>query len=401
MTSHCDKIQSHSPNEIGQSNVMSRPTAIVATTIFEPKFLTGFQASLEAAGRLDETQLYVIIDRKTPPSVAVAAAAARERGFRVFCPSLEEQDAFLRKLGVPADFIPYNTDNRRNVGFLMALEAGCEVLISIDDDNFCLPGDDFVGGHHVVGRTSVDPVVKSSDAWFNICSLLEGGVGPEIFPRGFPYAAQRTPRQVQFDAETAPLDIAMNAGLWLDEPDVDAVYRLCRQPKIGRFAGPSVVLGPDVWSPINTQNTALTRSAALTYYYVRMGFRLQGLSIDRFGDILSGYLTQKVIKHLGQGIRVGTPILDHRRTPHNLFKDLYHELAGIVLIEEFVPWLMELRLTGATALEAYAALADEIAAVAATKQFQGFVWDDGGRDFLKETAGLMQTWIQVVRRLES
>lgn len=377
------------------SNVM-RPTAIVATTIFEPTFLNGYRQSLEAAERLDQTTLYVIPDRKTPTSVFAAAAAARDQGFHVVCPSLGEQEEFLNRNDVPPDFIPYNTDNRRNVGFLMALDAGCDVLISIDDDNFCLDGDDFVGGHHVVGSPATDPVVTSSDNWFNICSMLEGWDGPAIFPRGFPYAAQKCERQVTRIPAAEPLQIAMNAGLWLDEPDVDAVFRLCRQPKIQRFSGKSIVLGPDVWSPINTQNTALTREAALTYYYVRMGFPLRGLSIDRFGDILSGYLTQKVIKHLGQGIRVGSPIVEHRRTPHNLFKDLYHELAGIVLIEEFVPWLIELKLTGTTYLEAYAELADAIAREAMC--FKGFIWDDGGGEFLQLMARLMESWVQIVRK---
>jgi hypothetical protein len=378
---------------------MPRQTAIVVTTIFEPEFLRGYQENLEAHGRLDETMMYVIIDRKSPPSVPIAAAAARKRGFRVACPSLVEQDAFLHKLNIPADFIPYNSDNRRNIGYLMALAAGCDVLISIDDDNFCPCDSDFVGEHQAVGRKSHEPIVWSSDDWFNICSLLESGGETTIFPRGFPYAAQRASRRIDFVSEKGGLEIAINAGLWLDDPDVDAMSRLCCRPKIQRFVGPSAILGPDVWSPINTQNTALTRAAALTYYYVKMGYRLQGLSIDRFGDILSGYLTQKVVKHLGQGIRIGTPILDHRRTPHNLFKDLYHELAGIVLVEEFVPWLMELQLSGATSLDAYATLADEIAAGA--QRFRGFVWDEGGREFLTETSQLMQLWIQAVRKLES
>ncbi|HET6426660.1 MAG TPA: hypothetical protein VFG20_23410 [Planctomycetaceae bacterium] len=375
---------------------MSRPTAIVATTIFEPKFLAGFEDSLSAFGRLNEVRLYVIPDHKTPSTVSEAAAAARERGFRVICPSLAEQDEFLKRLGAPSDFIPYNSDNRRNVGFLMALDAGCEVLISIDDDNFALPGEDFIGGHHVVGSSSSDPQVRSSDRWFNICSLLESDAGKNVFPRGFPYAAQNEQRTISFDAAAASVPIAMNAGLWLDEPDVDAACRLTRRPKITGFAGPNVVLGPEVWSPINTQNTSLTREAALTYYYIRMGFPLQGLRIDRFGDILSGYLTQKVIKHLGHGIRIGTPILDHRRTPHNLFKDLYHELAGMVLIEEFVPWLQDVKLSGSTPLAAYAALAEEMTAMATRPR--GFVWDEGGREFIAETAGLMQTWVRIVQQ---
>jgi hypothetical protein len=121
---------------------------------------------------------------------------------------------------------------------------------------------------------------------------------------------------------------------------------------------------------------------------------LQGLRIDRFGDILSGYLTQKVVKHLGQGVRIGTPVVDHHRTQHNLFKDLYHELAWIVLIEEFVPWLIEARLDGDSPLESYRSPASQMADSA--DQFRGFIWDDGGREFLRETAALMTTWVGII-----
>jgi hypothetical protein len=385
-------------------------TSIVVTTIFEPTFLNGYLDALRE-GRLSETTNIIIIpDRKTPASVSRAAMTAKQEGFRVLCPTLDEQETFLRRLGVPKDFIPYDTDNRRNVGFLMALEQGCDVLISIDDDNYCPPGVCFVEDHRIVGSTASDPVVHTSDGWFNICSLLKGeehstgGRGAvsttqqeeagAIFPRGFPYFAQRANRRTELMDGGTQIPIAMNAGLWLDDPDVDAVYRLCRRPKIMEFKGSSVILGPDVWSPINSQNTAMTRAAALTYYYVRMGFPLQGLQIDRYGDILSGYLTQKCVKHLGQGIRIGTPILDHRRSPHNLFKDLYHELAGMVIIEELIPWLMEVKLSGSTHLEAYTCLAEQLAAEAG--RFKGFVWDSGGRDFLSATARCMKVWIKAV-----
>ncbi|MBL8848524.1 MAG: hypothetical protein JNG89_02525, partial [Planctomycetaceae bacterium] len=367
-------------------NLNSRRTGIVVTTIFEPAFLAGYLQDLRAFQRDAATTLYIIADRKTPPAVAQAAERARREGFDVRCPSLDEQQAWLKSIDAPEDFIPWNTDNRRNIGFLMALADGAEVLISIDDDNFCRPETDFVGAHHVVGNACSDPVARSSDGWFNICDQLGGWGRNEVFARGFPYFAQRSPRTTTTAAPDPSLTVAMNAGLWLDDPDVDAIYRLCRRPNGTSFRGNSVVLGPDTWSPINTQNTALTRSAALCYYYVRMGFPLQGLRIDRFGDILSGYLTQKVVKHLGQGVRIGTPIVDHHRTQHNLFKDLYHELAGIVLIEEFVPWLIAARLEGRTPLDAYQSLAEQM--LAAADSFKGFIWDDGGRDFLKETAGL-------------
>ncbi len=372
-------------------------TSIVVTTIFEPAFLEGYLSEIDAAQQRENVAMYVIIDKKTPATVAAACAAARARGFQIHCPTLSEQEAYLNKLGLPNEFIPWNTDNRRNIGYLMAIESGSDVLISIDDDNYTLAESGFITGHQVVGQPATEPVVSTSDGWFNICNLLDGWSDGEIFARGFPYYAQRQSRNLSMSTADAPLVVAMNAGLWLDEPDVDAVYRLCRRAKGKVFTGPNVVLSPATWSPVNTQNTALMREAALTYYYVKMGFPLKGLTIDRFGDILSGYLTQKCIKHLGYGVRLGTPVVDHRRTPHNLFKDLYHELAGIVLIEEFIPWLIEVNLEGSTPLAAYSSLAAQMHAAA--EQFKGFIWDDGGRDFLRQTASNMETWIKVVGKL--
>ncbi|MCA9055897.1 MAG: hypothetical protein KDA75_18820, partial [Planctomycetaceae bacterium] len=124
---------------------MARRTAIVVTTIFEPSFLTGYLQSVLQSGRQKETVLYVIGDRKTPRSVWGACRAAQRGGFCIQCPTLEEQTDYLRHLGLPEDFIPWNSDNRRNIGFLMALDDGAEVIISIDDDNFCDPQMDYIG----------------------------------------------------------------------------------------------------------------------------------------------------------------------------------------------------------------------------------------------------------------
>lgn len=370
-------------------------TALVVTTIFEPAFLRGYLDSLRAAGRETEVTLYVIGDRKTPARVWEACLEAGRAGFQIDCPTLDEQTEYLRKRGVPDDFIPWDSDNRRNIGFLRALEAGCETLISIDDDNHCVPDSDFAGEHRrVLGEPVSEPAVTGSDGWFNICGLMESSIPGEVFARGFPYAAQRAERVVS----TRPASgtrVAVNAGLWLDDPDVDAVCRLGQHPKFPRWTGKSAVLAGDTWSPINTQNTALTREAALTYYYVRMGFPVKGLSIDRYGDILSGYFTQKCVKHMGQAVRFGGPIVEHRRTVHNLFKDLYHELAGMVLIEELVPWLREVPLSGSTMSEAYASLAEAL--LENVHHFRGFLWDDGGREFLVETARRMQTWLSLQR----
>ena len=373
---------------------------LVVTTIFEPGWLGGYLDDLRRFGRAEDVTFRIIADRKTPPSVWAAADQAGAEGFHVVCPTLDEQTSYLTALGLPADFIPWNTDNRRNIGFLQAWESGADVVISIDDDNHCQAGSDFFGSHLVVGQSPTDLDGKAAvgdGPWFNICSLLDTGGGATVYPRGFPYAA----RGSETPAASGDLDglgpIAVNAGLWTRDPDVDAVTRLSLRPfATGADPGAVVITAP-TWTPINTQNTAIVRAALPAYYYVQMGYRLQGMTIDRYGDILSGYFLQKCVKHLGQSVRVGSPVADHIRTPHNLFSDLYHELAGMVLIEDLVPWLREEPLSGSTYAEAYASLADAVRSQA--DQFRGFVWDEGGREFLAATADRMRVWGDALDRI--
>lgn len=375
---------------------MKKKVSIVVTTIFEPRFLDGYLANLDAHGWRESVDIIVIIDRKTPATVAAACADAARRGFRVTCPSLHEQERFLGRFGTMSDRIPYDSDNRRNVGFLMALDQGTEVLISIDDDNYCIDGTDFVGQHSVVGEAVEAAPIESSDRWFNVGTRLHTDVGAEIFPRGFPYHARRLQRTLRLGT-TGPARVAMNAGLWLSDPDVDAISRLALGPQVRAADDESLFLATSTWSPINTQNTAVARDAVAAYYYVRMGFSLGGLSIDRFGDILSGYFCQACVKARGESIRIGPPIADHRRTPHNLFKDLYHELAGIVILEDLLPWLLDLKLPSARYDEIYLALADALEHRAAA--FNGFIWDQGGDAFLRQTASHMRAWIEAVRQI--
>jgi hypothetical protein len=370
------------------SPMPGKRVAIVVTTIFEPLFLDGYVANLRRFGR-EDVDIIVIIDRKTQASVAERCAH-----YGLLCPALDEQEAFLARFPSLAPRIPYDSDNRRNVGFLMALDRGAELLISIDDDNYCLDDVDFVGEHLAAGTTVATPQTECDDGWLNICSLLDSSTKDEIFPRGFPYFARRHVRTVA-EETAAPARVAINVGLWLSDPDVDAMTRLVQAPHIASAKNRSLRLGRDTWTPINTQNTAVIRDAVAAYYYVRMGFSLGGLRIDRYGDILSGYLIQKCVKTRGDAIRIGSPIADHRRTPHNLFKDLYHELAGMVLLDDLLPWFTELKIGSGSYAEMYASVADALDEKSGS--MRGFVWDDGGRDFLIDTAANMRAWLEAVR----
>ena len=367
---------------------------VVVTTINRGGFLDDYCAQADADGVRDQLRVVVIPDRKTPQELPQKCAELRERGFDVLCPTLEEQENYLKQFGQFAPLVPYNSDNRRNVGFLMALEWGCEVLLSIDDDNYCI-GETYGTIAQVCGGPVKSRAVYSSTGWFNICELLEIEPNYPVYPRGFPYHKRHKQSELTFKEETGT--VRLNAGLWLQEPDLDAMTWLVAPVRATKFRGDSVFLGENVWSPINTQNTALHSDLIAAYYFVRMGYPLAGLPIDRYGDIFSGFLVQACMKQMGDRIRVGTPVADHRRNSHNYMRDLAGELACIFVLEDLLEWLPSARLEGKTYSETYLSLANAIDDQ--VEQFNGTIWTDATRGYFHQMSYCMRQWIAACRQI--
>ena len=79
----------------------------------------------------------------------------------------------------------------------------------------------------------------------------------EVWPRGTPYRYRHQKPCITRGTRSA--QIRMNAGLWLGEPDLDAITWLVSPVRATEFKGESVLLDDETWSPINTQNTSLHR----------------------------------------------------------------------------------------------------------------------------------------------
>jgi hypothetical protein len=369
--------------------------AVVVTTIGKGDFLADYHAAVSEEQAADRVEFIVIPDRKSPPELYKRCAEYGARGLKIRCPSLDEQDEFLAKLSLTG-FIPYNSDNRRNIGYLMALESGAEVCISIDDDNYARPGEQFFAEHSVVAsKQPVEaPVVNSSNGWLNICRLMEVDP-PNVYPRGFPYKHRH--QHSEITEKTGTGTVFLNAGLWLGEPDLDAMTWLISPARSTRIKHASVILGDRAWSPINTQNTSLHRDVLVSYYFARMNYPLAGLcAIDRYGDILSGYLAQACIRHMGHRIRVGTPAVDHRRNSHNYLRDATHEMGCVWLMEDLTEWLTELKLTGSTYHETYLSLASQLDDAA--ERFNGYIWNEATRGYVHQLAYCMRRWAATCRR---
>ncbi len=263
--------------------------AVVCTTIGSGSFLADYARVLHDSAPVSQEQVEFIVipDRKTPRSLADTVDQWRKLGLRITCPDLDEQSQLVDRWRI-GSLIPFDSDNRRNIGYLLALEQDVDVVISIDDDN--LPTtDSYFLSHGIVGLGSQPHIeVRSSSGWYNCCDLLATDPS-RVYPRGLPYSA-RTPVEAELSEVVQP--IAINAGLWLDDPDVDAITRLAVNPKSLRHEQSAVVLGRDTWCPVNSQNTALAARAVPAYYFCRMGFSIDGWPVDRFGDIFSGLFVQ-------------------------------------------------------------------------------------------------------------
>ena len=375
---------------------MSLRAAMVLTTIADPIVLEGYCENFTAHGHLDEVQVIVIPDRKTPPAVFQRCEDLQKKGLNVLCPTLEEQNRILLRLGFPPHLVPYNSDNRRNVGYLMAAESEVDFLMSIDDDNYCPANEDYFAEHSIVcGDPRRYAVVDSSNGWFNLCDLLELEPASRVYPRGFPYAARHQQPQIKIQSRQATVRI--NAGMWLQEPDLDGITWLAAPVRALSFRGESIVLGDSTWSPVNTQNTALHRDVIPSYYFIPMGNSQAGLQIDRYGDIFSGFFSQACARHMGHSIRAGTPVAEHRRNAHRYLRDATQEMPGICALEDLLPWLAEVRLGGNTYSEAYLSLSFQLEE--SVSRFSGFIWTEPTRKYFRAMADSMRAWVGACQEL--
>jgi len=375
---------------------------IVVTTIFDGKFVDDYYRHFQEQGVLDQVAFSVVGDLSTPAECRQRVEHYRALGLPWTYLGQAEQEAFLKPFPELAAQIPWKSDNRRNVGFLKAYADACDIVIAIDDDNYPKAQWPFLAGHSVVGTTVTLPTATGHGGWFNLCAMMRVtlpvlGGGETVYARGFPYQ-RRDWRCGETSAAPSTGKVAINAGLWSGDPDVDAATRLVTLCAAEENFATSYLLAPGTLMPINTQNTALLREAVPAYYYVKMGHPVGGMKLDRFGDIFSGFFVQKCAQAVGHRVRVGSPVVEHRRSPHNLYKDLWNELAGMVVIDDMLS-LLETPLNPAgDYASATLELAGHLERWSADQS--GFLWDSALVGYFSNVAANMRLWTQACKVLD-
>jgi hypothetical protein len=360
--------------------------AIVTTTIFVPKLLDAYAADAIRHGR--EILFVVIGDKKTPPETAVYCADLAQRtGFEVQYFAPERQMEYLRRFPQLRDHIPWNCIMRRNVGILYAYEQQCPAIATIDDDNFLIT-DDYLGMHHLDEVEELTEIA-SSTGWLNVCALLEEAHGRRFYHRGFPLE-KRLPDESWKETKRKATPV-VSAGLWLGDPDVDAIERLyyLADPTDATRLVRDVRITPakGTWTPFNSQNTALARRVVPAYFL--------SPKVGRYDDIWAAYIVKRIADHLGDAIAFGQPLVKQTRNPHNYWNDLDLERFGQALTLRFVETLAGLSLSGADYRECYAELSESLPPAALADDQLG----NSERTFLEGYFAGMRIWRSVFEKL--
>ncbi len=269
---------------------------IVITTIQAPT--SSVMAMVEMARR-DGLRVIAVGDRKTPdvawPDGADFLSIANQL----------EMDHQLPAL------LPENHYARKNLGYLLAMARGAEVIFDTDDDNAPLSS---------WGRREVNVLVRpcSQTGWVNAYRWFSQ---ENIWPRGLPLESIRSSDAEIPLGQPVTLRAPIQQGLANGSPDVDAVWRLTMDRDIAFQDNGSVLLGEGAWCPFNSQSTWWFPEAyPLMYLPSFVSFRMT--------DIWRSFIAQRCLWAMGYGLVFHGPEMYQERNPHNLLRDFEQEIPG-------------------------------------------------------------------------
>lgn len=389
MNTRGKQLREKSEKLLNDSNAFMSKTAIVTTTIRLPRFLEGVCENV-VTHKHEDVSCIVVGDEKTPAETsAFCEALSKKFGVPIFYLDIPAQERALAAYPELLTLVPHNSGVRKLLGNFIAYRDGCETLIMIDDDNFATDID-LVGFHGIVNNSPELEYVETDTGWFNVYESLVEERSIPFFPRGYPWGERkRVPTKIR--KQKRALKIAVNSGLVLEDPDVDAITRLFWPIRVLGMApgwGPNFALAPGTWAPFNNQNTSLSREAIPIHFTPAAG--------GRNSDIWTSYIMTRVIEHRGDAVSFGYPLVKQLRNPHDLWKDLDDELLNDRTSDQFVALVRSTPLTEKTYLSSLGELLEKM--LAQLPALAGL--SEGGTkmigDFLRE----YQMWQRVCARAE-
>lgn len=262
---------------------------IVTTTINPPT------EAIRRFDRMEEWELVVIGDLKTPPGYAL------DRGFYMTPEMQEEYDQEL------SDAIGWNCIQRRNFGLLVAYDRGADIIAVIDDDNIPYKewGNDIMIGkavkvfYYSVSIQAFDPIGATNEN--------------HLWHRGYPL--QLLSLRDYSRCETREIVPDVQADFWNGDPDIDAICRMEHAPEC-KFDDRKFPIASNKLSPFNSQNTFLSSKVLKDYFLFP--------HIGRMDDIWASYYVQAK----GAKVVYAKPSVYQERNVHDLIDDMKKEYLG-------------------------------------------------------------------------
>ena len=269
---------------------------IVITTIFKPT--SGAEQIASALAKQGGT-LWVMGDRSGPAEYLL--------------PATQFYDIHTQR-ALPFDLVkvlPEKHYTRKNLGYLLAIQAGARMLVETDDDNLPLPNYWQARIPEVAARKVLEK------GWFNVYAAFGA---PRVWPRGLPLESVNAPVPA-FSSELTPTECLIQQGLANQNPDVDAVYRLVLPLPIDFADAAPIALPAGSWCPFNSQNTTWFEAAFPLLY-------LPSCCTFRMTDIWRSFVAQRCLWEMGSSLGFIAATMTQERNEHSLLNDFQQEIPG-------------------------------------------------------------------------
>jgi hypothetical protein len=307
--------------------------ALVVTSISEPNSI--LKALAEGAQKAG-WPFYLIGDAKCSVGWTQSFEALGVRAYDISAQVYSQINPHANAGLKTADAAPLSNYSRKNIGYLLAMRDGAEVIVETDDDNRPLEG--FWSSRSRLWNV---PYIFW-DGWVNM--LMQFTRTDElIWPRGFPLAC------LSLYSDALPIDNVPTAHTYpiqqtliAEEPDVDAIYRLTQVSDSPEFGHGRLGLDRG-WCPFNSQNTTWFREAFPLMYipsFCKNAYRMD--------DIWRSFIAQRIAFENGWGILWGGVTVVQERNPHDLMKDFEQEIPGYLYNRKIVEMLKGLPIKAGT-----------------------------------------------------
>lgn len=208
--------------------------------------------------------------------------------------------------------LPFKHYARKNLGYLIAIKKGAEIIIETDDDNF--PLNSFWDNR----SKQVEAHLLTDEGWVNVYKHFTEA---NIWPRGF--ALEKIKDEFPQLKKKIFVECPIQQGLANDNPDVDAIYRFTQILPITFKNSSNLSLGNNAFCPFNSQNTTWFKEAFLLLY-------LPSYCSFRMTDIWRSYIAQRIAWSCGWSILFHKSTVWQERNNHNLLNDFIDEIPGYI-----------------------------------------------------------------------